>query len=62
MSLTPEENATIAEIRRQITDLLSQLNHLAVQVGAEPIPSDALGVVPVPPPGPMPLNLPPQIK
>lgn len=40
MSLTPEQNREIMDLRNQLTSALSALNSLARAVGADPIPMD----------------------
>lgn len=50
MSLTPEENQMIIEMRAQIQGMLDSLNAMAVQLGAEPIP---MPTIPSAPAGPV---------
>ena len=54
MSLTKEQNDKINELRHQLTDALTALNHLAREVGADPIPTAGppvfVGAMPISPP------------
>ena len=61
MAITQEQNEAIIEIRRQLQDLLNKLNHLAREVGADPIPlvDGEVDTRPPPPVTPTPTPPPP---